>query len=262
MLKATAAFTFLTLIASLSFGQGAADPWLRILTGDDLVVDVDKNSLVLKPGGIVSADFRSSYSKPEPIGQGSTQQYASRIDSIEFKIAEPQYRLAKSSFRDSSGSSIYESSAKEGIWKRRMGGSSYRFYGAISKLAPFGSWKVLTYRYASGEGPSDEDPRSLRDLVGSAIQIKPSYLFIGSSNCVNAELDFKPIADKDLARYGLSLKDFGVTAPSISVIFATCKSNKDYPPQMFIFLESSSKAKLLWDGVFFDIERPANVFTP
>lgn len=260
MLKVAASFAFLILIGGLCSAQKAGQSWLRVLTEDDYVIEVNKNSLTLEPSGIIGADFRTYYSQPEYVDQKSTLQYQSRLDSIEFKIAGAHYRIVESSFVDSTGKSVFKHSGEGKNWKSRNNTSSL-LYSAAAQLAPFGYWKVLSYHYTSGEGPADNDPAELRELVGRTIEIRPSYLFIGNSNCPGADLDFKFVSDKDLTRYGLTLKDFGVDTTTLPVIAATCKSNRDYPPQISIFLHSSSKAKLLWGGVFFDIERPPNTFT-
>lgn len=251
-----AVFFILSVASGVVHAQKSNDPWLRVTTGEEYYIEIDKNSLTLKDGDVYGASFRTSYAKESTSGSKCLV----RLDSIDFQVSSHSYRVISSTCF-TSGGAVPHTTNFDVQWKRLRSGTSQRFYSAAAKLAPFGSWKVVSYRYASGEGPSNGDPMEIRSMVGSTVSLRLDNLFIGRSNCSDATFDFRSLSDQAFERYGLMLKNLGIVATSEKAIIAVCRSNKDYPPQTLILLSSPTKATMLWDGILFEIERLPNLFS-
>ena len=253
-------FFMLSLSVGVTYSQKADDSWLRLITGEDYTIEIDKNSLNLKDDRIINANFRTSYASPEAIDRKPDLEYQKRIDSIDFRIVGHSYRIVESTTLDANGEVISKTPGTDLKFKQPIA-SAHLFYFAATKLAPFGSWKVLSCRYVSGEGPSNDDPVEIRSVIGTTVSIRLDNLFIGRSNCPGASFDFKSVSDKDLERYGFTLKSLGIDSDTVKVINAGCESNTNFPRQTLIFLQSPTKATMLWDGVLFEIERLPNQFS-
>lgn len=247
-----------------AFSQAETESWLRVFTDEGSVVEVNRFGLVLEPNNVIRAQFRTVFSKPDSIPGKPDLKYKTRIDSIHFNVATQRYRVSESNFLDKSDKSIFTvAPSKAADWKPISGRTANRLFSASTQLQPFGYWKVASYQYASGEGPFTDDPKELRDLIGSSIVLKLNHLFIGSSNCTRATFEWESVTDSILrSRVGMSLKDLGFNSDNVNVIKIGCRSNDNYPPTVLVILQSPTKGKLLWDGVFFDIERPGNPFSP
>ncbi len=244
-------------------GQKLSDPWLRVITEDDYVIDVDRTSLILESKDIIQALFRTTYSDPVEIAAKSDKRYAVRLDSMQFRTKAGGYRIKESSFLDKSGKKVSDLKSASQEWKLTGSRTGGRLFRAASQLAPFGYWKVISYHYFSGEGPSPDDPEELRSLIGSTIALKLDHLFIGSSNCSDPTVESQTVTDSEVSKkFGTSLKSFGIESDRITAMRITCHSNDKYPPYILVILRSATRAAVLWDGVFLSIERPGNRFLP
>lgn len=244
------------------FGQKAEDRWLRTITQETLAIDIDRTSLTLDSGGIFRAVYRTRYENPEAIPQKPDVSYRERLDTIEFRSADQNYRVIKSSFLDDGGKLVIDLDKIED-WQSLRSDAGRKLYSAARQLAPFGTWKVHSYEYASGEPASPEDPPELRSLIGQTIGLRADALVIPGSDCAGTTFDFKTLTDRDVTqRWGISLKDLGLNGESISIMIFKCSFGKNSQIPTLVFLSSPTKANLLWNGVLFNIERPGNPFRP
>lgn len=254
------------LIASVIAGlaQNTEDRWLRVLTGEESIIDVDRSSLVLGANQI-TARFRTQLLKPEPAPGKSDVKYQTRIDIIRFDTNRSHYRIVESSFLDQSGKTVSSNSPDEAnSWKPLWGRTGRLLFRSAKQLRPFGFWKVLSYRYASGEKGSDDDPRELTSLAGSYVQIEVDEVKIGSKRCREPQFDARTITnDEVVERIGTSLNSLGIQSPKLDAILLVCRNKNEFPQQTVMFRQSGDRnALLLWDGVFLELERTKNIFSP
>lgn len=259
--------TILCLLGSLLVvnGQSDVDGWLRVMTDEDSVTEIDRVSLIIGPKHLIGAKYRTVLSTTMPVPGTPNVIYKTRIDTIQFDTRTRSYRISESAFFDTSQKSVlsFVNSDSNVGWKQLRGRTALRLFSAASQLRPFGTWKVISYHYASGEGPAMDDPSELRDLIGRNLILGLDQLFIGKSNCVGPTFEAHLISDAEISKkYGLSIKDLGIAADSVNVMRIACNSNKAYPPYILVILQTTTRAKLLWDGVFLEIERPGNQFLP
>jgi len=279
------------------FPQKQSDKWLRVITGEESMIDLDKSSLVLEPNQLLHADFRTTFLRDEPIPELPDTRYLTRLDTIQFNVKNEEYRVLKSTLFDPSGKVVLSSQPRNASdWKRTYGGTNSRLYNAAIQLAPFGWWKVKSFRYASGETPQKDDPTELTSLVGTDLSLQLGNVQISNKSCRSPI--FEPLtisAEQFLRKLGGPLKSLGVQASKISALMLTCETvstvvfpepeslptlktkvapravqytvvkkadPKDFPEQTLILLLAQGKALMLWDGVFLEIERPGNPFLP
>ena len=275
------AMVVVALLVLTGLGQNNADQWLRVLTGEDSVIDVNRLSLVLEPKQVITAQFRTRLLKSEPIPGNSGLKYESRIDFFEFDIKDQLYRISKSDLIGSSGKVVLSNTSSDpGSWKQLRGPTAHRLFSAASQLQPFGLWRVLSYRYVSGDPAMDNDPPELKALPGSDVLLNLDKVVIGRQTCYVPIFDPKTITDQEFAhRIGNSLRSLGVQSDKLDAIFLRCKAKDNsyqaavlrggsvweqdkFPYQTIILRLSGDKALMLWDGVFLDLERTKNLFLP
>jgi hypothetical protein len=122
----------------------------------------------------------------------------------------------------------------------------------------------LSYRYASGEGPSNDDPSELKSLAGSSLYLSLEEFRVGNDRCLSSLIEPKTITnDEMMRRTGSDLKSFGIVAEKADVISVKCtRGTGEFPPNTLILLLANKRATVLWNGVLLDIERPGNRFLP
>lgn len=264
----TISFVLAALFFVLSVPNGITqknvDQWLRVVTDEESIIDVDRSSLVLEENRIIRAKFRTTLLKSERIAGKPDIKYQTRLDSIQFNIKDRHYRIFESTLFDASGKvvSSYQSSVADG-WKALKGRTGSRLFHAASQLSPFGTWKVLSYHYANGDPPASDDPSELKSLVGTDILLLLDRVQVGKRSCSSPVFESKTITDDEFVkRVGSPLKSLGISTDKVEAIMLKCEGRDQFPSQTFILRLSDGNALMLWDGVFLEIERARNQFLP
>src|SRR5262249_15309662 len=107
------AVAILGLFVATAYSQKSSDKWLRVITGEDSVIDVDKSSLVLEPRQLIHADFRTTLLAEESIPEKPDVKYLTRLDSIQFNIRDGEYKILKSTLMDSAGNILLSFSPRD-----------------------------------------------------------------------------------------------------------------------------------------------------
>jgi len=284
--KLTFTIVFVAVSVLTGHGQNDSDQWLRVLTGEGSIIDVRRLSLVLEPKQVITAQFRTRLLKSEPVPGNSGLKYESRVDLFEFDIKDQLYRISKSDLLDSSGKVVLSNTLSDpDSWKQLRGPTAHRLFSAASQLQPFGIWKVMSYRYASGDSASNDDPPELKNLIGSEVLLKLDRVVVGRQTCEAPVFDPKTVTEREFAhRIGNSLKSIGIQYDKLDAIFLRCETKttwselpslrrnhvtsdfaskkENFPSQTIILRLPGNKALMLWDGVFLDLERTKNPFLP
>lgn len=237
---------------SITFGsQNEKDRWLRVSTENGFVSDVDSQSLAIGNDGSITARFRMKFAKAERLD--SSVAYRTREDTIQFDRGKARYQVIESNYLDSSGKVVASSAATD--WKPLRSGYGSQMYYAAARLRPFGAWSVLTYRYASGEPASDDDPPELRNLVRSSVLLSPDRFVAGKYTCYSPVLEPGTITDEESRkRIGSPLKAIGIMSDKVDVLFVNCETNNSFPLNTIMLQISDGKIVMLWDGVFLELE--------
>ena len=217
----------ISAFAPTSFCQVVEGRWLRVLTNDDSIIDVDRFSLVLEPAELIRADFRTTFTKPiTPIGT-SGNSYAARLDSIQFRVSDRRYQVRESKFLDASGHVVSSRSVPStDVWNSALGRTGSALFSAATQLRPFGTWKVVSYRYASGEGPSMDESPELKALLGSEMYLAFDQVQIAGVTCRSPILEPSTMKDEEFStQVGTSLASTGM-ADKADVIYLRCKGRR------------------------------------
>lgn len=246
------------------FAQKATEQWLRVITNDESVVEVDRTSLVLEAKGIIHARFRTSLLTQEAVPGKSGLFFRSRIDQIQFDLKNIRYRVTHTTFLNANAEQIFALTANnDKDWKPMAGDAAFKFRKAALQLAPFGSWDILSYRFPLGGLPPDTDPPEIKSLVGSKIWLLPLEPVNGPTICSVQDFDPFDVNNEDSAKhFGSSLTALKISLDNVQAIRFKCTVPASEPKEAVMLLLAPNKASILWDGVFLDAERPGNVFLP
>jgi hypothetical protein len=245
------------------FAQKATQQWLRVITGEESIIEVDRTSLTLEPKAIIQARFRTTVTTPEQVPGKAELHFRSRIDEIQFDLDNNRYRIAETIFLNANTEKIYTSSTTDDKdWKPMSGNTAFKLRGAAQQLAPFGSWNISSYRYPLGGSPSDSDPPEVKSLVGS----KMSLLFEnvrGPTIC--SVRDFEPFEvdnQRSTQLFGRSLTALKINFDKVPAIRFKCATSNEAREEAVMLLLAPDKALILWNGVFLEAERSGNMFLP
>lgn len=237
---------------SITFGsQNEKDRWQRVATENGFVSDVDSQSLAIGKDGSITARFRMKFAKAERLG--SSVMYRTREDTIQFDRGKDRYQVVESNYLDGSGKVVASSSVAD--WKPIRSGYGSEMYYAAARLRPFGEWSVLSYRYASGEPASADDPPDLRSLIKSSVLLRPDRFIAGKKTCDSPVLEAGTITNEEsIKRIGSPLKAIGIMSDKINVLFVNCETNNAFPLNTIMLQISDGKIVMLWEGVFLELE--------
>lgn len=260
------AFVTLVFVMSVltSSAQNNTDQWLRVFTDEESLIDVDRTSLVLEQNRVISAQFRTKFLKPETVPGKPEIKYQTRVDFIQFSLKDRRYRISKSNFLDALGNVVLSySSSGTNRWKPLWGRTGSRLFSAASQLQPFGIWRVVSYRYASGDPASDYDPQELTSLVGADILFNLDRVVIRKETCSSPLFDAKTITNEEFVkRVGSPFESLGILTDKLDAILLVCESKNTFPSQTFMLRLPNNRSLMLWEGVFLELERTKNLFLP
>lgn len=235
--------------------QREKEEWRRVYTGEDSVIDVGVASLTLDTGHILRVRFRTVLSKAESLkGQPETK-YKSRLETVEFKLPSSQYRYRETSLLDSAGKTVWSAEASPSQeWKPpKKGGMMERLFDAARQLSPFGSWKVVDYRFA--EGPSLES-QEFRSVLGTRVRIASDRMEVGSKICTLPGYQSKSVSDKQFDQeLGVSMLAVGIKGNHADTVVVKCESNDWKPPQSLLVKLPEGGLLMLWQGIFLVLKK-------
>jgi len=250
----------LALIASLLCGfpiligaQQEKTHWHRVYTGEDSVIEIDVSSLKFEPERIVRASYRTVLSKTESLPEQPGKKYKSRIESIAFSSAGNRYRFEEVSWLDSSGKPVHSyQSAANADWKAlKAGGIMAKMFAAIAAAPPFGSWKVLAYRFGDGPASGGNTAPDTARLIGGRVNLTLERAEVGGRVCSAPAFQSRQFTREEFAReLGIELKTLGLTTSQADSIIIRCQEKGWQPPQSLLLQLPDGGMLILWEGLF------------
>ena len=234
--------------------QSEKDSWRRVYTGEESIIDVNASSLTFEAGHILRVRFRTILSKAESLNQSPGTKYKSRLETIEFKLTEKQYRLYDTSLLDAAGKAVqsYEANSSED-WKVLKGMIMSRLFNAACELPPFGNWKVVAYRF--GEGPP-ANAQEFSRLLGTRVRLYFDQAEVGVKVCSLPAYQSEPVSNEEFFRkLGISLQSIGIKTNHADTIVVKCETNGWAPPQSLLVKLPEGGILMLWDGVFLVLKK-------
>lgn len=238
--------------------QQANDKWRRVYTGEDSVIDINVANLRFEPNHILRVGFRTILSKPENLEGPAGAKFKSRLETIDFKANAKRYRLWETSLLDSNGKILrtYAATSTEDWRVLKAGGVMERLFNAIRELPPFGSWKVVEYRFAD-RTPNEAKPSAeLAHLVGNRVRLQTDRAEVGVKVCNGPVYEDKRATKEELFRQlGIELESIGIKADQAEMITVKCDGNEWTPAQSLLLKVKHDEMLMLWKGVFLVLKR-------
>jgi hypothetical protein len=253
----------IVLLATLANrAQTVSAEWQRVMSGNDTAVDINASSLIFQPGQIIAVQFRTRFSRPQILQNGSEKpKYRTRVDVFQFDVKNGLYRISKSELLDSSEKVVFSQASGDAKWKETRGATIEHFVSAMRQLEPFGLWKVVSYRYATGETASSDDPPELSTLVGSIVPFQLDRIAVGRQTCTRPLFEGRSVPNSEFEKnVGASLKTFGLDSEELNVIAVGCGAgngafgDEDFPARTLFIRKPDHRAVMLWSGVFLELE--------
>ncbi|MDQ1637661.1 MAG: hypothetical protein QOF62_1000 [Pyrinomonadaceae bacterium] len=235
--------------------QAQHERWQRVYTGEEFIVEINPESLSFEPGHTFRAQFRTVFSKPEPISRNSTTRYKIRLETVEFIATEKRYRYYETSLLDPAGAILQTSSSTSSQdWKQfKDGGMMARLFAAARALPPLGRWTVVGHRYGDGRADEATEPYELARLNGTLVILDVDMTAVGTQRCSSPSYRSHPLSDKEFfLKQGISLDSLGVKAIPFGGIVLECGTREWTPPRSLILALPSGNILMLWKGVFLE----------
>jgi len=251
-------FVVCVLAGSIANRAQAKEPWQRVYTGDDSVIELNTATARFGPGNLLRAEFRTILSKAESVGGQRGEKYKTRLEKIDFRLTDRRYRFVEISLLDSSGKTIQTKTtdASEEWRQVKAGGITERLYEAAAGLTPLGAWQVISYRFAEA-GPTVKSVPELDRLVGVRVRLHVSLAQVGEKVCSSPSFQDKDAAhDDSLRQLGIDWKSLGVRPEDARTIDVRCEVSGWRPSQSLLVKDNNKQEMLmLWEGVFLVLKR-------
>jgi hypothetical protein len=230
--------------------------WQRVYTGDDFTVDVNTASLIFDLQ-LIRAQFRTIFSKLEPVNSNSPIRYKTSVETIEFSTKRHYryFRYFESVLLDSAGKVVQTyppNPARD--WKVfKEGGVTARLFNAARGLPPLGRWRIIGFRYADGKLSQLNEANELAQLKGTSVTLGLDATDVGTEHCSAPTLQSHPLSDKEyFLKLGISLDSIGVNGTQAIVL--ECGTPDWTPPRSLILSLPSGNLLMLWKGVFVEMK--------
>jgi len=245
------------LLSAFSCVQGQSkEKWQRVYTGEENVIDVNVFTSRLESDHILRVDFRTIVSKPQNITGSRGAKYKSLIETIRFKLDENRYRLCETTWFDANGGQLHSYAATTEDWRvLKAGGVMERLFNSARTLPPFGSWKVVAYKFAQ-PGPTPKRDPNLEKLIGARVRIQADRAEVGGKGCSSMAYEDRQASKEELDReLGVRLESIGMNAEYAETTKVRCDGSGWAPPQSLLIKVKEGEMLMLWNGVFLVLKR-------
>ena len=229
------------------------DKWQRAYTGEDSVIDINISSSTLETGHVLRVDFRTTLAKPENIAGNQSAKYKSRIETINFKLNQHHYRLAEIVWFDSKDAKLFSSTPTAENWRDlKQGGVMEKLFNSVRTLPPFGSWKVVGYKFA--DGTANPEPQ-ISKLVGTRVRFQPDTAQVEAKVCSSMSYEDKRASREELNQFGIKLESLGIAGDYAETTKLKCEVSGWAPAQSLLLKVKEGEMLMLWNGVFLVLKR-------
>jgi len=212
----------------------------------------------LEPNHILRVEFRTILSKPEDLDGPTGTKYKIRLETIDFKATDKRYRLFDTSLLDPNGKILrtYAATTVDNWKVLKAGGVMERLFNAVRALPPFGSWKVVEYRFADRTSHEAKPSTELSSLVGTRVRLQIDRAEVGAKVCTAPVYEDKQATKEELFRQlGIELESVGIRADHAEMINVRCDGNDWTPAQSLLVKVKQDGMLMLWKGVFLVLKR-------
>ena len=243
-------------------GQQTPDKWERVYTGEGVVIHINASSVKFEPDRILRAQYRTVLSTAETLRGTPSGKYKSRLETIDFKLNEGQYRFSEITLLDPDGKVLhsYTMTAPQEWRIIKAGGVTERLFQAACLYSLFGDWKTVAYRFAEGT-PGGAAPDAER-FIGTKVRLYSDGAEVGVKACDSPAYESKRSTKEELLRDpGIDLKALGVKGEYVETVNIKCEGGGWQPPTSLLLKIKDNEMLMLWDGVFLVLKIDAPSFT-
>lgn len=237
----------------ISIGAQEKARWQRVYTGEDSVIEINVLSLQFEAERVVRATYRTVLSKPESLPEKSGTKYKSRTETVAFSAAGRRYRFEEVRWLDAKDNIVHSyQAAATADWKVfKNGGIMDRMFTAIAAAPPFGSWKVLTYRFGDGPAKGTLTAPEAARLIDTRVRLNLNSAEVGGKVCSSPAYRSRTFSAEELSReLGVELKALGITSNHADTIILKCEGKDWQPPQSLLLQLPQRGMLILWEGLF------------
>ena len=222
--------------------------WQRVYTDEFSVIEINVPSLTLEADHVMRVDFRTTLTEAEKMAGPQSAKYKSRIETIRFKLDQGRYQISEMIWFDDAGAKL-DSYTPTAEWREfKHGGVTERLFSSARALPPFGSWKIVGYKFADG---STADEPTVTRLVGTRVRIESRSAQVGSSFCSSLAYEDKRVPREALRQQlDLNLDLLGIVGDQVETTNLKCEGSGWRPAQSMILKVQADEMLMLWRGVF------------
>jgi hypothetical protein len=234
--------------------QNIKDKWQRVYTGDESIIEIHTSNHTFEPSRVLRVEIRTTLTKPEKISSTSETRYKTRLEKIDFKLTEKQYRIFETTIMDAAGKTLtsYQTQSAKDWRVIKPAGVMERIFNAARVLPPFGTWKTVSYRFAEG-GSSNA---ALDRLIGTHVRLSSDQATVGTKVCSLPDYQDKPLTKEEFFKgLGVQLDGIGINAHSVETTTVKCSGRGWSPPQSLLIKGADDEMLMLWEGVFLVLKK-------
>jgi len=254
------------IVTGSTFGQREDDRWQRIYSGDDATIEILPSSLRLESDHLLTVTFRTAMSSSQPLKKEKPGvKYKTVIETIEFNPITRQYRYSEIRWLDSGGTEVdhYQATAPTDWRPIKQAGMVDRMLEMAVSATPFGTWRVGYYRLAEGETKSSALRSEATKLIGTIVRLSPRKAEFGANLCNSPDYESRSLTADELGRQlGIQIRSIGIKSERVEVVNLKCLSDDWKPPQSLVIKLPEGGLLMLWNGIFFDLEKTDSSGTP
>ena len=229
--------------------------WKRVHTGEDSVIDLNSSLIEFDVGHILRIEIRTILNTPEELRDKSRTKYLTRLETVEYNLRQPKYRIIHVVLLDSSGRTVQTFDLKSSEWKPlKPGGMMERLIYGVQPSLPFGRWKIVSSRLVEATTTRDQTPPELAGLIGGSIWLEADRASVNESSCGSPAYKSERVSLSELSRrLGVDVK---LSQQSdIEMITVNCESDGWSPPRSLLIKQREGDMLMLWNGVFLTLKR-------
>jgi hypothetical protein len=255
----------LLLIAAFVLSAGAGTTtsaqdspvWKRVSTGDDYVIDVNLTSVDFGANRTLVAQIRTVLSKEESLRDNSGAKSKTRVEKVEFRITNGDYRVVQLTLLDSAGKPILTRDFDALEWKPlRPGGMMDRVLSIARPTLPFGKWKIASYRFADTAGQEKQTSEELEGLMGASVVLEAHFAQVHEALCRDLNYRSEHFTGGELSsKLGADIRLPELQSDRVDLIYVRCESDGWKPPQSMLVKLPDGRMLMLWKGVFLTLKR-------
>lgn len=231
--------------------------WKRVSTGDDYVIDVNLSSIDFGPNRTLVAQIRTVLKKEEPLRDNPGAKSKTRVEKVEYRISNGDYRIAQLVLLDSAGKPVLTRDFETFDWKPlKSGGVMDRILLLSRSVFPFGKWKIASYRFADMSEQKKASVEEFEQLIGASVSLDTHFAQVHEAMCGSPNYRSEHFTVSELSsKLGSDIKLPELQSDRVDLIYIRCESDAWKPPQSMLLKLPEGRLLMLWKGVFLTLKR-------